>query len=183
MRSSDDSGLVVGVDTHRDTHTAAVCDRAGKALAARQFTAGPGGYAALLARARQQAAHAGGLAGAIEGTRHYGPGLARHLTAAGEQVREIDASRHAGQRRNGKSDAIDAIRAARELLARPAPRPMRVGGDREALRLLMCGRDNAVASARPPARCWPGSLSPRPPLSASSCGTSRATAAPPCAPA
>jgi integrase len=40
----------------------------------RQFTAGPGGYAAALAWARQEAGGAG-LAWAIEGTRHYGLGL------------------------------------------------------------------------------------------------------------
>lgn len=147
MRSTQNAGLVVGVDTHRDTHTAAVCDRAGQALALRQFTADPDGYAAALAWARQQADGCE-LAWAVEGTRHYGLGLARHLTAAGQHVEEIDASKHAGKRRNGKSDAIDAVRAARELLARPAPAHMRADGDREALRLLMCDRDNAVASAK-----------------------------------
>jgi transposase len=85
---------------------------------------------------------------AVEGTRHYGLGLARHLVSAGEQVTEIDASRHVGKRRAGKSDAIDAVRAARELLARPHPAQMRADGDREALRLLMIDRDNAVQSAK-----------------------------------
>ncbi len=84
----------------------------------------------------------------MEGTRHCGLGLARHLTSAGEQVTEIDASRHVGKRRAGKSDAIDAVRAARELLARPHPAQMRADGDREALRLLMIDRDNATASAK-----------------------------------
>jgi hypothetical protein len=76
------------------------------------------------------------------------PGLARHLTAADQHVQEIDSGKHAGKRRNGKSDAIDGVRAARKLLARPAPAQMRADGDREALRLLMCDRDNAVASAK-----------------------------------
>jgi transposase len=88
------------------------------------------------------------IAWAVEGTRHYGLGLARHLAAAGEHVEEIDASRHVSKRRAGKSDAIDAVRAARELLARPRPAQMRCDGDREALRLLMIDRDNAVASAK-----------------------------------
>jgi transposase len=144
---TEDTGLVVGVDTHRDSHTAALCDCRGQVLAQLQVTADPDGYAAVLAWARQ-AAEGSGLRWAIEGTRHYGLGLARHLTAAGEWVEEIDASRHAGKRRSGKSDAIDAVRAARELLARPAPARMRADGDREALRLLMCDRDNAVASCK-----------------------------------
>jgi transposase len=121
------TGLVVGVDTHRDTHTAAVCDRSGQALARQQFAASPEGYAEVLAWARRVAGEAG-LRWAIEGTRHYGLGLARHLAAAGEHAGEIDASRHAGKRRGGKSDAIDAVRAARELLARPAPAHMRAHG-------------------------------------------------------
>ena len=85
---------------------------------------------------------------AIEGTRHYGLSLARYLVSQGEQVAEIDAARHVGRRRAGKSDPIDAVRAARELLARPHPGQMRADGDREVLRLLMIDRDNAVGSAK-----------------------------------
>ena len=91
---------------------------------------------------------AGQVIWAVEGTRHYGLGLARHLAGEGEQVSEIDCSRHIGKRRAGKSDPIDAVRAARELLARPHPAQMRADGDREALRLLMIDRDNAVQSAK-----------------------------------
>jgi len=142
-----DEGLVVGVDTHLDTHTAAVCDARGRELASLQVGADPEGYAAVLSWARDAAAGRG-LRWAIEGTRHYGLGLARHLASAGEHVEEIDAGKHVGGRRKGKSDAIDAVRAARELLARPVPAVMRADGDREALRLLMCDRDNAVQSCK-----------------------------------
>jgi len=38
-----------GVDTHCDTHTAAVIDGVGRVLGSRQFPADPAGYAALLA--------------------------------------------------------------------------------------------------------------------------------------
>src|SRR6266571_4311750 len=89
-----------------------------------------------------------GHAGGMEGTRSYGAGLARYLVAEGEQVTEIDGSRHLGKRRAGKSDAIDAVRAARELLARPHPAQMRADGEREALRLLLIGRDHAVQAAK-----------------------------------
>ena len=37
-----------GVDTHLDTHTAAVIDPIGRVLGTRQFPADPAGYAALL---------------------------------------------------------------------------------------------------------------------------------------
>ena len=68
------------------------------------------------------------MAWAIEGTRHYGLGLARYLAGHGRQVAEIDATRHVARRRAGKSDRIDAVRAARELLARPHPAQMRGHG-------------------------------------------------------
>jgi transposase len=83
-----DTGLVVGVDTHLDTHTAALCDARGRALGQLQVPADPGGYAAVLAWARGQAAGSG-LRWAVEGTRHYGLGLARYLAGAGEHVGEI----------------------------------------------------------------------------------------------
>jgi transposase len=141
------SRLVVGVDTHADTHTAAVCDAGGRLLAQLQVSADPGGYQALLSWARRQASGRE-LSWAVESTRYYGLGLTRHLAGAGEHVEEIDAARHLGKRRSGKSDPIDAVRAARELLARPAPVHVRADGPREALRLLMIDRDNAVQSAK-----------------------------------
>jgi transposase len=82
-----------------------------------QVPSTPDGYGKLLTWA--SAATAGRqMAWAIEGTRHYGLGLARHLAAAGQHVAEIDSTRHVGKRRAGKSDPIDAVRA-RELLAPP----------------------------------------------------------------
>ena len=147
MSKVSDGDLVVGVDTHRDTHTAAVCDGRGRVLSQLKTAAAPDGYGELLAWAGTVAAGRQ-LVWAIEGTRHYGLGLARHLVAAGQQVAEIDSTPHVGKRRAGKSDPIDAVRAARELLARPRPAHMRADGAREALRLLMIDRDNAVQSSK-----------------------------------
>ena len=147
MNGVDEADLVVGVDTHLDTHTAAICDARGRVVSQLQIPATTAGYVQVLAWARQ-AAGTRAVAWAVEGTRHYGLGLARHLTTQGEQVSEIDCSRHIGKRRAGKSDPIDAVRAARELLAHPAPAQMRADGDRETLRLLMIDRDNAVQSAK-----------------------------------
>ena len=144
---ADDADLIVGVDTHRDTHSAAICDERGRVLSQLKVPATPDGYGELLAWAGGAAAGRR-LAWAVEGTRYYGLGLARHLAAAGHDVAEIDSTRHVGKRRAGKSDPIDAIRAARELLARPRPGQMRADGDREALRLLMIDRDNAVQSGK-----------------------------------
>jgi len=145
--AAGDADLIVGVDTHLDTHTAACCDARGRLVSQLQVPATAAGYADLLAWAAP-AAGQGRVVWAIEGTRHYGLGLARYLAAAGQPVTEIDCSRHVGRRRAGKSDPIDALRAARELLARPHPAQMRCDGDREALRLLMIDRNNAVQSAK-----------------------------------
>ena len=121
MNEIGHADLIIGVDTHLDTHTAAICDARGRVVSQLQVAATTAGYEQLLARVRSAAAD-GPVIWAVEGTRHYGLGLARHLTGQGQQVSEIDCSRHAGKRRAGKSDPIDAVRAARELLARPHPR-------------------------------------------------------------
>jgi transposase len=142
-----EADLIIGVDTHLDTHTAALCDARGRLISQLQVAATAAGYARLRQWAETEAAGRP-VAWAIEGTRHYGLGLARDLAGHGHQVTEIDATRHAGRRRAGKSDPIDAVRAARELLARPHQAQMRADGDREIMRLLMLDRDNAVDSAK-----------------------------------
>jgi transposase len=43
------SDVIGGVDTHQDTHTAAVIDPVGRVLGTQQFPAAAGGYTALLA--------------------------------------------------------------------------------------------------------------------------------------
>jgi transposase len=147
MSIAGDADLVVGVDTHLDTHTAAICDARGKVISQLQVPVTTQGYQQLLAAARAMAGD-GRVVWAVEGTRHYGLGLARYLVSQGQQVAEIDNSLHLGKRRAGKSDPIDSVRAARELLARPHAAEMRCDGDREALRLLMIDRDNAVQSCK-----------------------------------
>ena len=147
MSVTGDADLIIGVDTHLDTHTAAICDGRGRAVCCTQVPATTTGYGQLLAWVRSAAGDRQ-VVWAVEGTRHYGLGLARYLTAEGQQVSEIDSTPHVGKRRAGKSDPIRAVRAARELLARPWPTQMRADGDREALRLLMIDRDNAVQSAK-----------------------------------
>jgi transposase len=147
MGKAIEAELIVGVDTHLDTRTAALCDARGRTVSHLQVAATSAGYAQLLDWA-DSAAGGRPVTWAIEGTRHYGLGLARYLTGNGRQVAETGATRHVGRRRAGKSDPIDAVRAARELLARPHPAQMRADGDREILRLLMLDRDNAVAPAK-----------------------------------
>jgi transposase len=49
-------------------------------------------------------------------------------------------------RRGGKSDALDAFRAAREALVQERPVVPRRRGDREALRVLLATRHGALAA-------------------------------------
>ncbi len=49
MDLARDADLIIGVDTHLDTHTVALCDARGRALARLQVPATAAGYAQLLA--------------------------------------------------------------------------------------------------------------------------------------
>ena len=76
MSLAGDIDLIIGVDTHLDTHTAAICDARGRALSRLQVPATTAGYAQLLAWARTAAGDSPAV-WAVEGTRHYGLGLTR----------------------------------------------------------------------------------------------------------
>jgi len=66
-----DSDVVIGVDTHKDTHTAAAVSSTGAVLAHLTVPADPKGYLRLIAFGRR---HQAGL-WAIEGTGSFGAGL------------------------------------------------------------------------------------------------------------
>ena len=135
--------VVVGVDTHAETHHAAVLDTAtGELLADQQFRADPEGYAALAAFA---AAHGTPARFGVEGTNSYGAGLARHLRQSGYDVAEIIRPNRAARRLRGKSDPLDALAAAREALARDdLPAPKHGDGPVESIRVLHLVRGSAV---------------------------------------
>jgi transposase len=134
---------VIGVDTHRDAHAAAiVATGTGAALAQTTITADTAGYARLLRFARR---HAGGSrAWAIESSGSYGAGLAAFLLEHGESVVEVDRPKRPARRNGAKSDALDAARAAREALERDHLAQPRGRGDREAVRVLLSTRRGAV---------------------------------------
>jgi hypothetical protein len=56
MSKAAEADLVVGVDTHLDTHTAALCDARGRAVSHLQVAATTAGYAQLLEWASSAAA-------------------------------------------------------------------------------------------------------------------------------
>lgn len=73
----------------------------------------------------------------VEGTGSYGAALARHLTAEGVSVIEVLRPNRQVRRRQGKSDVIDAIAAARAVLSGEATAtPKSHDGAVEALRTL-----------------------------------------------
>jgi len=82
----------------------------------------------------------------VEGTGSYGAGLARHLAVAGIRVVEAGRADRQDRRRQGKSDPLDAVSAARAALsgrARGAPKGR--DGQVEAIRALMVAKRSARA--------------------------------------
>jgi len=144
---ADQLDYVIGVDTHRDQHSLAVVAAAsgGVVLVEPALSACPRGYQRALALAQAHAA--GARAFAIEGTGSYGAGLARFLTEQGERVLEVERPVRARAPR-GKSDALDAVRAARGLLGQDKLAQPRAGGRRAALQALLRVREGALTARR-----------------------------------
>jgi transposase len=140
---------MIGVDTHRDTLAAAATDPVGGLLAQISVSADAAGYRRLFDFARGQVP--GQRCWAVEGAGSYGAGLAAFLKAKGERVVEVGRPKRPPRRSGAKSDALDAVRAAREALAHDyllAPRRVGIG--------RRCGS------------CWPPATAPVRPRSAPS---------------
>jgi transposase len=130
-----------GVDTHLDVHVAAAVDPIGGLLGVESFPTTPAGYHALAAWLESfgPIEQVG-----VEGTGTYGAGLARHLAATGVAVIEVDRPNRQERRRNGKSDELDAIEAARAALSGRAKGHAKGGtGNVEALRALLVAKRSA----------------------------------------
>ncbi|GAB2480630.1 IS110 family RNA-guided transposase [Jatrophihabitans fulvus] len=134
--------VIGGVDTHKNTHHAAVIDSAGRLLGDQQFPATGAGHRRLLAWLRSF----GELESVgVEGTGSYGAALTRLLQSAGVRVVEVNRPSRAARRRDGKSDRLDAEQAARAVLAGTATAaPKSRTGAVEAIRLLRVTRSTAV---------------------------------------
>jgi transposase len=134
---------VIGVDTHRDSHSAAVVAPLTGAVAAQTTVAADAfGYKRLLRFARRSAK--GRRVWAVESCGSYGAGLVTFLLEQGEWVVEIDRPRRPARRNGAKSDELDAVRAAREALGRKHLAQPRQRGEREAVRVLLVTRRGAV---------------------------------------
>jgi transposase len=142
---ADSVEVVIGVDTHKHTHTAAVvAATTGAMIAQVTVPATPAGYQQLLDLADQ---HHRQRVWAIEGTGGYGAGLTRFLSAYHEQVVELDRPKRAARRHGAKSDPLDATRPPAKpwaVTSSPSPgRPVHQPRCR-------CGWRPAARRSRPP---------------------------------
>jgi transposase len=138
---------VVGGDTHADTHTLEMVRPTGVRIATLTVSNDVEGYTAALSWIAEHAPGPRVVVG-LEGTRSYGVGLARALSAAGLSVVEVERPKREQRRGRGKSDPIDAQLAALATLrlhAERLPAP-RADGDREALRILLVARREMTTS-------------------------------------
>jgi transposase len=143
---ADELDFVVGVDSHRDWHAIAVVEvRNGVVVGEARVLADSSGYRDALRLVEHHAS--GRRAFAIEGTGSYGAGLTRFLAERGERVFEVGWIRRE-PRSGGKTDALDAERAARSVLVQKRPAIPRSSGEREALRALVAAREGAVNAKR-----------------------------------
>lgn len=138
--------IVIGVDPHKQSHTAAAVDEVtGELRGERVVRARVEGHEGLLAWARTLDRE---RLWALEDCRHVSVALERFLLGRGERVVRVPPKLMAGARRSarqrGKSDAIDALAVARAALReRELPVAALEGASRE-IRLLLDHREDLV---------------------------------------
>ena len=134
--------VTAGIDTHRDTHTAAVLDQQGRLLGTATFDTTTTGYRTLH---RWITSHGAIDQVGIEGTGSYGAGVTRYLTNQDVTVIEVSRPNRQHRRRHGKSDTTDAIAAARAVQSGEATgQPRGNHGPTESLRAIRVARNGAV---------------------------------------
>lgn len=130
--------IIIGVDTHKDFHHAAVITALGESIADQRFDATPTGYTDLVSWVGRQGVV---LRAGVEGTGSYGAGLTARLRELGWDVIDVIAPDKQERRLRGKTDQIDAYSAARAVLSRRASTvPKARDGQVEAIRALRTTR-------------------------------------------
>ena len=136
--------IVIGVDSHKRTHTVVAADTTGRKLAEKTVAATGAGHLELVRWAARFSDHRW----ALEDCRHLSRRLSTDLLVAGEAVVRVPPKLMAGARRSsrepGKSDPIDALAVARAALGEDLPVATLDGPDRE-IRLLVDHREDLVA--------------------------------------
>ncbi len=132
--------IAAGVDTHKDEHVAVALDGLGQPLGELVVPANRAGYGKLtrwLLRLGEDPQVG------IEGASSYGAGLAEYLQSTGIQIFEVERPRRR-DRRHGKSDSIDAMLAARRVLAGDGLSTPRGSGERKILQTLLGAYQSCV---------------------------------------
>ena len=119
--------VAVGVDTHKHEHLARAVDGLGQLLGGLTIKASLHGYIELTQWLRTLGED---VVVGIEGAGSYGAGLCEFLLAEGIAVVEVERPRRQDRRR-GKSDEIDALMAAKKVLAKDGLSTPRAGGTRQ----------------------------------------------------
>ncbi|WP_230668224.1 IS110 family transposase [Microbacterium sp. MEC084] len=113
---------MIGVDTHKHIHVAAVMDSIGGILATLTIATDTAGFKQLL----EWASGFGKIiAFGIEGTGSYGAALTSFLRRNDHKVVEVSRPDRRLRRLNGKSDTLDAENAARRSSRGSRPRSRR----------------------------------------------------------
>jgi transposase len=137
--------IVIGVDSHKRTHTAVAADGNGRRIGEVTVAATSDGHLDLV----RWAARFPDRRFALEDTRHLSRRLSADLLRAGEAVTWVPTRLMAGARRHGreqgKSDPIDALAVARAALADPDLPTATLEGEERELRLLVDHREDLVA--------------------------------------
>jgi transposase len=140
----DTEQIILGVDTHKDIHVAALITTLGVQLADATFPTTTAGYRQLLAWARTFGVlHRAG----VEGTGSYGAALTRYLRRQHLTVIEVNRPDRAARRRHGKTDTVDALAAAHAVLSQRASTTAKTAdGPVEMLRIFRLARTSAIKS-------------------------------------
>ena len=132
--------VVGGVDSHKDTIHVAVITGTGRPVGDREFPTTEAGYRHAV---DWLVGHGPLEVVGVEGTSSYGVGICAALTGAGITVVEVNRTRAAERRKRGKTDPLDAYRAARSVQSGEATTdPKRASI--EPLRALNVARRSAV---------------------------------------
>lgn len=139
--------MVIGVDPHKQSHTAAAVEgRTAGLLDDLTVAAREEGHERVLAWARSLDEE---RTWAIEDCRHVSGGLERFLLRSGERVVRVPPKLMAGARRSarefGKSDPIDALAVARAAMREPDLPTARLSGAEREIALLLDHREDLVA--------------------------------------
>jgi transposase len=140
----DPDEVVLGVDTHKDIHVAAVISALGVLLGTRSFPTTASGYQQML---RWTTGFGTLRRAGVECTGSYGAALARHLIGEQIEVIEVNQPDKATRRRRGKTDTVDAEAAAHAVLSGRASASAKAGdGPVEMVRIFKLAKASAIKS-------------------------------------